>query len=309
MIIRINRHTPHCPENIPTASYISGSTYPTQNSSYLNKIVLIRFKDERYPDIINNRFKLDSTKYPTYTGTNTGTPSYFLVLRYDSVSPYRVILLGSKGEVVVTTVTAISSLSYPTDYTGSFTDNSSTVSAFKDRTELFFTKAASTDAFLSSYTNEFIFNYPIQEEKYLGINAYTEYYADFSLDHSVNKVVQTTPKTRAELAAESLVEDGTRNIIPEEVLLSDPLFFDNHNHDMVDTPRRSFTSGLIIRADAGNTDKEFIVVAETVDSKLRFVVSDEAYMYIDSTTTNTKIYDRSAIISAIDGKSFTGGLS
>lgn len=73
MILRLNHFVSENAENFKELKYITSSSYPMQSSTYLNKVILLRFKDDRYP-IINNRFDIAwttvedniiRTNYPT----------------------------------------------------------------------------------------------------------------------------------------------------------------------------------------------------------------------------------------------------
>lgn len=299
MIVQINNSINYgC--TMDTLKLMSHNTYPEQDIEKINKIILLRYKEE---GIINNRFFIDKNKYPEYTGNNDGYPTFFLILRYDKVEPYRVILMSTLGRIIVTDKKQIESLSYQPNYISKFT-NSSHVSNFNDRDELFFASASTYEEFLKLYQDEFIHQYKIQDEVILGSRCYTEYYQDImKTNASTNILDPTREKTFNEIKEELLKEDPNKYVFPDEILKSFPIYYNRRGQSNVDKPLRVINTGTIIRADC-NSDGE-LVVAENYNNKLRFITGKEAFVYTDYIKKRDRYFEQNNL-SLIEEKIFTG---
>lgn len=282
----INRFTKSNTKNQLAMSYINNDTYPTQDSNYIGKLVLLKYMDYR-DHSLNTRFNI---KLKSFTGINSGYPCYFLVLRWDKTTPFNVILAGYDGTIIVTNVDEIKSLYFPPDYVSLFTKiNSNKLTPFSDRSELIFNIASTQDEFYEKYNTEHVFNYPVQNRDLIGRSVLTEYYTDI-MDGSINSstyTLQQDVNTIVENQEALLNRDWNRySIYDKNTLISGPIYRNNHNEDFIDSGRRIAKKGIVIRADADENGR--IVVAEDMNGTYsRFVLDTECFIYTNDIATGS----------------------
>lgn len=292
MIIAINKKVNENTQNIKNMKYLTHSLYPTQDTDYLGKVILMRYRNE-LGRIINNRFEIDPRVFTTYTGARrSGIPTYFRILRFDKVEPYTAILINANMEILVANSNDIKAQTYPNTYTGISNHNS----LYKIGEAPYTTIDNTT--FIATYDKEYIYNYPIQKEEYIGMPVYTEYYLDIFNTGISNTVTQDTPKTWNEITTEVITGNPALNIYTNtsELLHSSPYYHNNRDTNYVDSPRASVNTGYLLRADQGDNDQNKYVVMEYNSSTgYRFILSDEAYFYIENNSvvfTTTDPMDR-----------------
>lgn len=278
MIVQINNYTNYSCD-FDTLKLLSHNHYPKQNKNALNKLILIRYKDRL--GIVNNRFFVDKTKYKSYTKNNEGSPTYFLILRYDIEAPYTVILMNDIGDIIVSNKNEIESLVFPPNYSQKF-ETSENVCCFKNREEYIIYSNIEYDyeEFLKKYQDEKVLQLKPQNEILLGNVCYTEYYTDIlKTDASSNILAPSREKTFNEIKEELLKNNPNFDIIPDEILKSFPIFYNKHGQDYVDKPLRVINTGIIIRADENNNG--YIVVAENYNGEIRFITNKDAFIYTE----------------------------
>lgn len=300
MIVQINNYTNYrC--NMDTLKLLSHNRYPKQDIDKIGKIILLRFKDEFG---LNNRIFVDTIRYPMKNYKNSGTPTYFLILRYDLEDPFKIILMSDSGKIIVSNKETIENISYPPGYTPKFI-TSENVSDFIDKKEFFFTPEIDMVSFLKKYENEFVHQYKIQDYNILGNVCYTEYYTDLlKTEADKNILSPSREKTFNELKKQLLEENPDLDIFPDEILKSFPIYYNQRNQSYIDKPLRVINNGIIIRVD--NDSNGELVVAENIKNKIRFVTAQEAFIYTDNIPKQFKYTEISNLSVLLHHKIYTG---
>lgn len=283
MVLNVNR------ANIPSIRYmhnkiITHSQYPLQDTEKLGKIVRIGYKDESM-DQMNTRFNLSKRFHPTLQVKNEGVMTFFKILRWDSVYPYRVILMSfssvDRGKVIITTVDEVQNLCYPPNY-------------LTKENEIEPVNIAGTfDSFIEFYNRDHVFKYPIQKLEYLGLPTFIEYWNDLpNYDKSDSIIEQEMynwkierEKIRKGILERDITDKSLRvNQFPYGLFFSFKRFHDMHHNNYTDDPRRVLGRGFMIRLDGNSySDIGECVVAEIMDDNtLRFICGDEASLFVYS---------------------------
>lgn len=283
-VIQVNNMIPMDRHNKKERYVMTHDTYPEQNKICVGKFIRIKYTDEREQGIIHYRFWI-----PNFD-KEQGLPGKFLILRWDCIYPYRVILMNSAGIVIVTTDSKMQGLTFPKDYTA---DDHKV--DFPRRKELLYGLEVDDETLNKNLLSEYIHQYPIQDYRYFGAKVYTEYLDDITDTSITNQLEGTKFKNWRDYRFQKDNNekwDHKPDTIYEELMAGDKKnglkkpyrlrgfssFFDRHKQDMVDTPRKAYNHGFIIRADK-DSDRGVIVVAETSFNTVRFVTDKEAYFY------------------------------
>lgn len=305
MILLLNSKKGYSDRNNTYRSIISSSKYPVQNTKYINKWCTLRciYDSDRastegttgsvVPNGLNNRFYINHTSYPLYTGTNLGHTCVFRIVRYDTTTPYRAILIDSDGGVVVTTVGKLLSSYDLYDTDGNAVDFVSKANSKvpSGQTLVTFNKTADQTTFFNSYDKEFIHKIAIQEDKLQYRSVYTEYDLDMTEDKSFNNsnmnIVNDWNWDADTLAEVKKVHPELR-YMDESILKSFQQFYCLHGKSLVDNPKRTKKFGYIISADV-NYKSAVVVEMDLLPSgkyKLRFITDQEARIYYNTESTD-----------------------
>lgn len=289
---------------------LSATTYPKQNTSYLGKWCLLRFIDESDREFlgtdantlaingINNRFYINKTYYPAYTGTNSGHATFFRVVRFDSVSPYRVILISLAGQVIVTTVEIFQNqLDLYSDVTGDiapfiYREYQNVDKLPTGATLVTIEHTTDQTTFFNSYNNEKVHKFPIQDDEVQFRTVYTEYALDMSKDASFNNEnmnIKNNWDWDEDTLAHVKETHPSMKGVNEAILKSFEQFYAMHGNSLVDNPRRTSNYGYLIRSDANAPDAHDVVAEVTVVDNavtgVRFVTDQEARIYYNNETS------------------------
>lgn len=271
-------------------------TYPKQRTEYIRKLIRIRYTDEREgAQFVHNRFWIDSVKYPTLLYKQL-TRKFFLVLRWDTEFPRVVILMGRKGEIIVADADDLESLAFPPQYIEGIHED------FAGYPEIVYNTSEDNskeniDTFYKNENKEHIYQYPIQNEDFLGINVFTEYDADITNTALTNQLQATKPKPYdtethidrrdknkrlATIYGELREGDSPSWYLADYLLRGYYPFFNRHLHDKVDSPRKAINKGIILRADRDRLNGYIVVGEYSANSTMRFIVQKEASIYTDT---------------------------
>ena len=252
--------------------YISHDTFPEQDETKLHKILKVRFKSEEDNEIYE-RFIQDTAFKKYYS--NPLCP-WFLILRCDKVYPYTLIMISTKGEVLVGVSQILDTIMNPPGF------DISTVtkpSIFEDYEILQFPNAMADIEYFDSVIDNHVFCYPIQS-MLLGLTGKTEYHKDIlemkyeeTEYHPINKRM-----TNEEVVQEVIEHDPDLDRIPETGLVTFPHYYPKHMMDYQDKPLRAINDCVIIRADVSATIP-YIVAMETREDGVYFVTHNEANIY------------------------------
>lgn len=266
--------------------YISHDTFPEQDEGVLHKILKVRFKSEEDNEIYE-RFIYDEA-FGIYH-SNHLCP-WCLILRCDMVKPYILIMITTRGEVLVGDSHVIDGYCFPPEYDIT-TENKPSV--FENYEFVDLVEAEDDDDWDISTTNEYVFCYPIQS-MLLGLTGKTEYHKDIlemkykdTEYHPINKAM-----TNEEVVQEVIEHDPDLDRIPETGLVTFPHYYPKHMMDYQDKPLRAINNCVIIRADVSATIP-YIVAMETREDGVYFVTHNEANIY--SEMINDIYQDRNQI--------------
>lgn len=275
--------------NSSEMGYLSHDKYPTQNTEYIGKYICVRHKTQ-YNQMLNQRFHIPERVYDEYIyPENSGRRRFFQILRWDTEEPFRAILINDSGEVLVAYTTDLEESLY--DLVGSKIHISTISRAEKygydylvinetDDPDLFF------DKLFYEKTNQF----NVQDERYLGIEVWSEYDADLSLKRDVSVLDY---KNKYDLSDETMKimikRDPILYSMPDEIFKSFPYYYNLREKSYADNARRAINRGYVIRADAhGSVDPEFVVMEVMEDNSVRFVTQHEARFFYNEEVMETR---------------------
>lgn len=278
-----------------SAEYISHNIYPEQDMDKLHKLIKIRFKSYT-EDIVYERFLYDEAfkKYRSNSLCN-----WCLILRYDKVEPFRVIMINTIGEIFCGYTSNLEGIINPPDYEYSSNEIPSTFNGYEI---LELPNAETKEEYDESVKKEFVWLYPEQDPfDILGLNVKTEYHKDIlelkyneTEYHPINK-----PLTNTEVVDTVVKNDPSLDRIPESGLVTFPYYYPKHFQDYQDKPLRAINNGIIVRNDV-NAPDPYVIVMEDREGSTVFVTQQEAYIYANTTDiANHKIIGSSDILKLI----------
>jgi hypothetical protein len=149
-----------------------------------------------------------------------------------------------------------------------------------DDPDLFF------DKLFYEKTNQF----NVQDERYLGIEVWSEYDADLSLKRDASVLDY---KNKYDLSDETMKvmikRDPILYSMPDEIFKSFPYYYNLREKSYADNARRAINRGYVIRADAhGSVDPEFVVMEVLEDNSVRFVTQHEARFFYNEELMETQ---------------------
>ena len=295
-VIQVNNMIPMDRHNKKERLILTHNKYPKQNSACVGRFIRMKYMDEREQGVIHYRFwvhNIDGER-------DQGWPEKFLILRWDDEYPYKVILMNAYGVVLVTKDSKMMNLTYSDTYVAD-TKNPN----FPRRKEIVYGERVNENSLHYNLIHELIHQYPIQDYRYFGAKVYTEYINDITDKTISNRLEGTKFKNwrdyqfqkdnkekwdhNPDTIYEELMAGNKENGLKKPYQLrSFPFFFDRHKQDLVDTPRKAYNKGFIIRADK-DSDRGVIVVAETNSNKIRFITDKEAYFYTTTTWVQPQV--------------------
>ena len=269
--------------------------YPEQYSEYINTYTTLKFQDTPHFNTYY-RFKIQK-KYANYNPVITQDhPKFFRIVRLD-----KAILIGDTlGEVVVAKASEL--LQLQNIENSEFCDYVKATAARKkydyfEPMEPF--EENSLLAFFEKYNAEKIWEYPVQDFDLLGRIVWIEYNRSLTDAKSSDNTIHTTDAETGEdipikndftftAAMRDWIIQNNRKLErqPDYYLAYYPYTYNVHSQSRIDMPRRSYTQGIIIRADVQSVEPHIVVMEITDNNTIRFICDDEARFYIDTTIEN-----------------------
>ena len=276
--------------NTTEMGYLSNDKYPTQNEEYLGKYICVRHKTE-YNQMLNQRFHIPEGDFDEYIyPENSGRRRFFQILRWDNEEPFRAILMNNSGEVIVAYTTQLENDLY--DLVGSRIYNATTTRArMKDYEYLVLNRTYDPDLFFDKLYYEKVNFIGIQDEPYLGLQVWSEYDTDLSLEKN-DQMLQNRNKY-GKLSESTMKQMVRRNpklySLPEEIFNSYPHYYSWRDKSYADNSRRAINKGYIIRADKqGSVEPELVVMEVLSDDSVRFVTQHEARFFYNTDNMITR---------------------
>jgi len=276
--------------NTTEMGYLSNDKYPTQNEEYLGKYICVRHKTE-YNQMLNQRFHIPEGDFDEYIyPENSGRRRFFQILRWDTEEPFRAILMNNSGEVIVTYTTQLENDLY--DLVGSRIYNATTTRAkMKDYEYLVLNRTYDPDLFFDKLYYEKVNFIGIQDEPYLGLQVWSEYDTDLSLEKN-DQILQNRNKY-GKLPESTMKQMVRRNpklySLPEEIFNSYPHYYSWRDKSFADNSRRAINKGYIIRADKqGSVEPELVVMEVLSNDSVRFVTQHEARFFYNTDNMITR---------------------
>lgn len=270
--------------NVTEMGYLSNDKYPAQNEEYLGKYICVRHKTE-YNQMLNQRFHVPEGDYDDYIyPENRGRRRFFQILRWDTEEPYRAILMNNSGEIIVAYSSQLEHDLY--DLMDSRIYNATITRAeMKNYDYLVINETTDTDLFFDRLYYEKVNYIGIQDEPYLGLEVWTEYDTDLSLEKD-DRMLQNRNKY-GKLSEETMAQMVKRNPIlyslPDEIYNSYPYYYSWRDKSFADNSRRAINKGYIIRADKqGSIEPELVVMEVLPDESVRFVTQHEARFFYNT---------------------------
>lgn len=267
--------------NTTEMGYLSYDKYPAQLQEYIGKYICVRHKTE-YNQMLNQRFHIPEGDFDDYIyPENKGRRRFFQILRWDTEEPFRAILMNNSGEVIVTYTTQLENDLY--DLVDSRIYNATMKRAeMKNYSYLVLNETNDADLFFEKLFYEKVNYIGIQDEPYLGLEVWTEYDTDLSLDKN-EQMLQNRNKY-GKLPEETMEIMIKRNPIlyslPEEIFNSYPYYYNWREKSFADNSRRAINKGYVIRADKqGSVEPEAVVMEVLDDGSVRFVTQHEARFF------------------------------
>ena len=271
--------------------YLSNDKYPTQNEDYLGKYICVRHKTE-YNQMLNQRFHIPEGDYDDYIyPENSGRRRFFQILRWDTEEPFRAILMNNSGEVIVAYTTQLENDLY--DLMGSKMYKASLIRAqMKGYNYLVINQTYDNDLFFDKLYYEKVNFIGIQDEPYLGMEVWSEYDTDLSLEKDTERMLDNRNKY-GKLSKETMKEMIRRDPIlysmPDEIFNSYPYYYSWRDKSFADNSRRAINKGYIIRADKqGSVEPELVVMEVLEDGSVRFVTQHEARFFYNTDNMETQ---------------------
>ena len=263
--------------------------YPKQDTVYVDKLIGLRYRNEKDEDTINRLKYHENIHNYRYN-----MEAIFLCLRCDIEYPYKAILINARGDVIVTTSAEVTQLLSPSIFTGIQHRHQVDSTIFRrEYSPLIYSSDEYNDYDIA---NDFVHLIPAQDKEFLGLEGFTEYENDL-----VNKVDIPTREDQAieqedpnYHSIERRFEDVSR-VYPKlgdvgkknpESITSFPMMHYIHDKNYIDKPFATHNSAVIIRTDRNRDNVVFmerIRNSEDNGITLRFVTGDEAYFYYEST--------------------------
>lgn len=285
--------------NTSNVDAIGISDFPNQYNEHINTYTTIRYRNTKLFKTFE-RFKIQK-KYANYNPViMEDYPEFFRIVRFDNEGPNKAILIGTGGEVLVCKASEL--LQFDNLYNSDFynaTKNRATklrYKYFEPNTPIEENKLLE---FFEKYNQERIWEYPIQDYDLLGRLVWIEYDKSLVDSKSIeNTITETTVdgetvEVKNDFSFTS--EMRSRLVAGNSKLMREPDFFlayypytyNIHAQTRIDMPRRTYTKGIIIRADVQSVDPH-IVVMELQDNSntVRFICDDEARFYYDTRDKN-----------------------
>lgn len=281
MILCLNNMKNFSRANDTYRKCIDSKTFPKQDLEKLGKLIHLKFRDEN-DQYTRFRLPINKKNFPQFSGETNNESWFFRIIRYDIEFPYKVILIDKNKRIIVTDRTKITELFVHPDYKFSISSD-----GFK---ELELVYSEDWDTFNNLYLKDYVHCYPVQDKELLGISVYIEYYNDLfnlkSEDQLKEINIDNQKKSKDELRKG--LEEGNikRNTLNDGSLFTFPIYYDRHQKDMVDIPKRVIKKGVIIRVDMNATDPEIVVAQFDDNNKLSFITDKEATFYYDSNNVN-----------------------
>lgn len=270
--------------NVTEMGYLSNDKYPAQNEEYLGKYICVRHKTE-YNQMLNQRFHVPEGDYDDYIyPENRGRRRFFQILRWDTEEPYRAILMNNSGEIIVAYSSRLEHDLY--DLMDSRIYNATITRAeMKNYDYLVVNETTDADLFFDRLYYEKVNYIGIQDETYLGLEVWTEYDTDLSLEKD-DRMLQNRNKY-GKLSKETMAQMVKRNPIlyslPDEIYNSYPYYYSWRDKSFADNSRRAINKGYIIRADKqGSIEPELVVMEVLPDESVRFVTQHEARFFYNT---------------------------
>ena len=277
------------------------SSYPKQDSEYLNTFTTINFKNVKentyYPRFVFN------TLYKQYIPDlyENSYPIYFRIVRMDLERPYKAILIGTDGTVIVTKSDNIRNQVFMvSEFHNRFLERAN-YNKFNivPINNLF--EHISRDDFFKEYNKEPIHEFPVQNEDLLGRTVWIEYDSNIyqnktndniitTEDYETGEVKQRRNKYQFTQSMRDIIIKGNSSLINEReyFLNSYPHVYNTHAKGYADEPRRTNTMGIILRADTNSVDPHVVVmeISNTNTTSVRLICDDEARFYYDTEVSN-----------------------
>ena len=274
--------------------------YPDQYGEYIDRYTTLRFQDTAHFNSYY-RFKIQK-KYANYNPVITQDhPKFFRIVRFDKGGPDKAILIGDTlGEVVVAKASELLTLQ---NIEGAEFDTVNRRKAEQLNYKYFEPNEPFGPydllAFFEKYNIEKIWEYPVQDYDLLGRIVWIEYNKSLNDSKSSENTIHTTDSETGEdipikndftftSAMREWIITNNRKLErePDYYLAYYPYTYNIHAQTRIDMPRRSYTQGVIIRADVQGVEPHIVVMEVTDNNVIRFVCDDEARFYFDTTIEN-----------------------
>lgn len=284
--------------NTSNVEAISMSKYPDQYGEYIDNYTTLKFRDT--PNF-NTYYRFKITKdYAHYNPViNQDNPKWFRIVRFDNGGPDKAILIGGRlGEVIVAKASELLTLE---NIDAPFCERE------RKRAELMKYKYFDPNpiinehkllAFFEKYNEEKIWEFPVQDYNLLGRLVWIEYKESLKDAKSNENTLGTTDEDgnftptvndfsfTSEMKERLITANSKLRYEKDYYLAYFPYTYNIHSYTRIDLPRRTYTMGVIIRADLQANEPHIVVMEMNDDNNVKFVCDDEANFYYDTQDDN-----------------------
>lgn len=287
-------------------------SFRVQNANVVGKYIAINFIDYMCQSF-NYKSRISSVVCEKYSNIPktfdpfTNVPVIFKVVRFDSVKPYRAILVSIYGHVIVTTTTIINKIGYyDVNYCREVKNKIESLGK-----EMYTPIICTTEQeYINNFASDYIHSYPVQSDLIYGKRVWIEFEPDMKNNYKYNKdrdksythwggTINTEPNQYEftdQMAQDVVTRNPDLKNMPREILASYPSYYNIHSKSFVDNPKRVAADncstalnykgfvGYIIRADENSSDGH-VVVTYVYNGTRRYVCLDEAKFYYETDDT------------------------
>lgn len=319
MVLQINDMTQYDSKDKISMSYLTHDKYPEQDERYLGKLIHLSYRDMGNGTLYS-RLNLSKSKHPECDCI----PEYesdslmWKIIRCDLVGQEIIeeefelkttdeeieeeikepriltsreavfIAIDRYDRIINTTMDQIEKLTFPPMW-------------HIEDDEVLLHITETWEEFNEQYKDDPIFVISPQDDTMIGKIAYTEYYKDIlKYDSATNRMVAEEHSNSClfhrrefpEIKQRLLEGNPMLEKLPDVVIASFPQYYNRHEKSLDDKPRRAMNSGIIIKCSQSGVGAVpgVIIVAEYMeDDSIRFVTSNEAFMYYETETSSTQI--------------------
>ena len=284
--------------NTSNVEAIGMNKYPDQYGEYIDNYTTLKFRDT--PNF-NTYYRFKITKdYAHYNPViNQDNPKWFRIVRFDNGGPDKAILIGGRlGEVIVAKASELLTLE---NIDAPFCERE------RKRAELMKYKYFDPNpiinehkllAFFEKYNEEKIWEFPVQDYNLLGRLVWIEYKESLKDAKSNENTLGTTDEDgnftpivndfsfTSEMKERLITTNSKLRYEKDYYLAYFPYTYNIHSYTRIDLPRRTYTMGVIIRADLQANEPHIVVMEMNDDNNVKFVCDDEANFYYDTQDDN-----------------------